>query len=69
MATEKRRPKFAEVEYERAHAAYEEHRKTGKTELTCLRCGVGHFQFFETGSSLEIRCTTADCFVENIRGI
>lgn len=69
MASEKRRPKFTDAEYERAHAAYEEYKRAGKTELVCLRCGVGHFQFLETTSSLEIRCTTPDCFVEGIRGI
>ena len=69
MATELQRPQFTDEEYERAHAAYDEFKAAGKTELTCLRCGVGRFQFAETPSSLEIRCETPNCFIERIRGI
>lgn len=69
MASEIKHPKFTDAEYERAHAAYDEFKAKGHTELTCLHCGAGHFHFVETPSSLEIRCDTANCFVERIRGI
>jgi hypothetical protein len=62
-------PKFSDAEYERAHAAYDEFKSKGRADLTCMKCGTGHFQFIETRSGLEIRCETLNCFVERIRGI
>jgi len=64
-----RRSKFTDSEYERGHAAYGEFKAKGHTELTCLRCGNGHFRFLEHNNSLEIRCETPNCLVERIRGI
>jgi hypothetical protein len=69
MASEVKRPKFTDSEYERAHAAYGEFKAKGHSELTCLHCGIGHFHFVENNSSLEIRCDTPNCLVEHIRGI
>jgi hypothetical protein len=69
MATEITPPKFSDAEYKRAHEAYDDFKANGRTELTCLHCGAGHFQFVETPGSLEIRCETPNCFVERIRGI
>jgi hypothetical protein len=68
MASENTR-QFSQAEYERAFEAYGEWKLKGATELTCLHCGTGHFQFIEKGSSVEIRCETPDCLVTGIRGV
>jgi hypothetical protein len=67
MKTEKK--KFSLPEYERAYEAYGDWKMHGKTEMKCLHCGSGHFQFFERGNSVEIRCGTPDCVTTGIRGI
>ena len=69
MASKAKRPTFTRAEYERAHAAYDEFKANGHTELKCLHCGLGHFHFVETRSSLEIRCDTSNCFIERVWGI
>lgn len=61
--------KFSSADYDRAHDAYGEYKTKGSTRLTCLHCGHGQFQFMERGNSVEIRCNTAGCLVERIRGI
>lgn len=69
MASETKQPKFLPVEYERAYDAYGEWKLKGHTELTCLHCGKGRFQFLEIGNSVEIKCETSGCVVARIRGI
>lgn len=69
MATKHEKSEFERAEYERAYEAYGEHRAKGSTDLMCLRCGHGHFQFKEIGNSVEIRCDTPGCVVAGVRGI
>lgn len=69
MASEDKRQKFEIAEYDRAYEAYGEYKTKGHTELTCLHCGHGHFQFKEVGNSVEICCQTPGCVVARIRGI
>ena len=69
MASEDKHQKFEMAEYDRAYEAYGEYKTKGHTDLTCLRCGHGHFNFKETGSSVESRGESPDCVVARIRGI
>ena len=68
-ASEAKPPKFTDAEYERGHAAYAQFKAQGHSDLSCSRCGTGHFLFVENNNSLEIRCDTPNCLVERIRGI
>lgn len=69
MTSDAKTPKFTDSAYERGYAAYGEFKTKGHSNLTCLHCGSGHFQFMENNTSVEIRCTTPSCLVARIRGI
>lgn len=69
MPPENNEANFSPAEYERAYHAYGEWKQNGHTELTCVHCGRGGFQFSENGNSAEIRCNTPNCVVARIRGI
>lgn len=61
--------KFRPEEYERAYDAYAAWKVSGETDLICLHCQTGQFEYEENGSSVKIKCTTPSCVVTGIRGI
>jgi hypothetical protein len=70
METKKSIPtKFSDEEYARSHEAIAQHRETGRSNVKCLRCGVGIFLVNLVGNSSEARCSTPGCVSERIRGI
>ena len=69
MASNEEQQKFEMAEYERAYEAYGEYKTNGHTDLVCLRCEHGHFNFIEIGTSVEIRCGSPGCVVARVRGI
>lgn len=69
MASDDKQQKFELAEYDRAYEAYGEYKTNGRTDLLCLRCGYGHFNFIEVGTSVEIRCDSPGCVVARVRGI
>lgn len=55
-------------EYFRAEEAIEQMRRTGSTDLKCLRCGLS-FILEDYGSAYVIRCETQGCFKITARGL
>jgi len=70
MESNKSKPaKFSDEEYARSHEAIAQYRETGRSDVRCLRCGVGTFLVNLVGNSSEVRCSTPGCVAERIRGI